>query len=232
ILVDEQYEAEAIRIVRSLPGRDNSASVIQGGKALRDASRLKLPADSIVHVLEFTHAVARAYLIASYGNVVRVDSAATLRQTPRGVTADGMASGNYRMFRCDLPDTDLVFGAEARERALQAKRGELARLMQDRQDANERMQESQRLLEAIDLCGPLGYADAFARVLELHREIRRNEMLIAQLDVSAHQALDAQLAQLRQDEQALDAELAELNRRTGELNTRRAGIAKRIERLG
>ncbi|MEJ2396165.1 MAG: hypothetical protein P8Z77_15685, partial [Candidatus Thiodiazotropha sp.] len=62
ILVEPDHEATAIRIVRALPGRDNRAKVIQGRKATDDAARLQLDKDSIVHVLAFTHAVARDYI--------------------------------------------------------------------------------------------------------------------------------------------------------------------------
>ena len=117
IIVDEAYEADAIRVVRQLAGRDNRARVIQGAKALRDASRVKPTPDSILHVLKFSHAIAEAFVKASYGNVVRVETAEELRGTARGVTSDGMASGNYAMFRCDIADADLVFGAAAHGRA-------------------------------------------------------------------------------------------------------------------
>jgi energy-coupling factor transporter ATP-binding protein EcfA2 len=231
ILVDAEHEAAAIRIVRSLPGRDNAASVIQGEKALRDASRIKLPEGSIVHVLKFSHAIAQAYMIASFGNVVRVENAEELRRTARGVTVDGMGSGNYRMFRCDLPDGDLVFGAAARERALNAKRLELAKLTQDRQEANDRMQESQRLLEAVDTLKPLGYANALAAVLDLHREIRRNELLLAQLDTSEHRSLDLQLEQLREQERQLIERMQTLNREHGDLSRRHADVLQTIAQL-
>jgi energy-coupling factor transporter ATP-binding protein EcfA2 len=231
ILVDAEHEAAAIRIVRSLPGRDNAASVIQGEKALRDASRMKLPEDSIVHVLKFSHAVAQAYVTASFGTVVRVDDAEELRRTARGVTMDGMGSGNYRMFRCDMSDADLVFGAAARERALQAKRVELDKLTQDRQEANHLMQESQRLLQAVDLLGPLGYANALESVLDLHREIRRNELLLSQLDTSEHRSLDAQLEQLREQERQLIARMAALNIEKGDLGRRHADILRAIAQL-
>src|SRR5690606_2929833 len=94
IIVSEEHEAEAIRIVRNLPGKNNRARVIQGKKAREDAARLTLDENSVVHVLEFSHAVAKAYLTASYGTVLRVNSAEELRTTRRGITADGMASGN------------------------------------------------------------------------------------------------------------------------------------------
>ena len=107
ILVVGDYEAEAIRIVRGMPGRDNRARVIQGDKAAEDAARTSIDPDSIIHVLEFSHAVARAYLLASYGTVLRVGSADALRRTRRGLTEDGMGSA-ITAWRCDLPDSELV----------------------------------------------------------------------------------------------------------------------------
>ncbi|MFT7530986.1 MAG: energy-coupling factor transporter ATP-binding protein EcfA2, partial [Gammaproteobacteria bacterium] len=73
ILVEHVHEAQAISIVRALSGRDNRARIIQGHKASRDAARLKLDTDSIIHTLEFSHSVARDYVMASYGSVARVD---------------------------------------------------------------------------------------------------------------------------------------------------------------
>ena len=232
IIVDEAYEAQAIRIVRGLAGRDNRARVIQGAKALRDASRVKLPAESIVHVLKFSHAIAQAYIVASYGTVVRVETAEELRQTTRGLTADGMGSGNYAMFRCDVADADLVFGAAARERALQARRVELEKLHADRQEANSRLQDIARLVEAIDSLSALAYADSLANVLDLHRESRRLVALLAQLDTSAFASLDAQLEQLRAEESRLREEERALVRREGELDEKLARIRRTIERLG
>ena len=74
IIVDADYEADAIRIVRAMPGRDNRARVIQGAKALRDASRLNPQPASILQVLKFTHGVAQAYIAAHLG--MNVDNAA------------------------------------------------------------------------------------------------------------------------------------------------------------
>lgn len=231
IIVDADYEAAAIRIVRAMPGRDNRARVIQGAKALRDAERLNPPAASILHVLKFTHGVAEAYIAASYGNVVRVDNAEELRQAVRGVTADGMGAGNYAMFRCDIADADLVFGSAARERALAARRQELQQLLLARKEANEQMQESARLLEAVDRLQPLTYADGLGAVLAAHREIGATEMLLAQLDVSAWQSLDEQLQRLQAEEREARDVIAALNKRDGELDNQMKSIARRIEAL-
>ena len=219
IIVDADYEAQAIRVVRALPGRDNKARVIQGAKALGDAARIKLPVESIVHVLEFSHKVAEAFVIASYGSVVRVKSDEALPQTARGVTSDGKGSANYAMFRCDMPDADLVFGAFARERAIEARRSEVQRLQIERNEANARVQEITRLLEAIDEISALAYADSLAELLALHRALRRIEMLLAQLDTSAFDSLMAQLKALRREEEQLRDRERSLNSLTGELGS-------------
>ncbi|HEY0683906.1 MAG TPA: SbcC/MukB-like Walker B domain-containing protein [Steroidobacter sp.] len=231
IIVDSEYEADAIRLVRSFPGRDNRARIIQGAKALRDAARIKPAANSIVHVLKFTHAVAQAFLTASYGGVERVESAEELRQTARGVTADGMGSGNYSMFRCDISDADLVFGAAARERALRARRAELNELLIARNEANERMQETARLLETVDKLQASTYADSIGTVLSVHREIRAAELLISQLDVSEYESLDIQLRQLKDEEQKALSKLGELRTESGRLQVKIEQLGGKIESL-
>ncbi len=231
IIVAADFEAEAIRIVRQLPGRDNRARIIQGGKAQRDAERSTLPADSIIHLLSFSHATAKHYLTASYGTVVQVASAEALRQTRRGLTADGMGAGGYSMFRCDLPDSELVFGVAARERALKATQQELARLDEEWQQANDRMQQVGRLLDNVRKLRPLDYADAITRMLEIHRELQRLENLLAQLDLSEHRDLEDKLASLREQEQQLRQQQGSLKEGKGELQEKMRKTAKRCEAL-
>ncbi len=232
ILVEEAFEAEAIRILRRLPGRDNRARIIQGAKAARDAARNSaLHQDSIVHVLEFSHAVARHYVTASYGSVLRVDSAETLRLTRRGLTEDGMASGNYSMWRCDLPDGELVFGAAARERALRAKQDELSQLETEWEQANDRMQRRASLLKAVDGLQPLGYAKVLGDMLQTHRELQRLEGLLAQLDLGEHEALERRLEELKQQEAQLQEQEAKLNRTVGDLNRQLTDSDKTVRGL-
>lgn len=231
ILVEPRHEAEAIRIVRAMPGRDNKARVIQGEKARRDAERLKPPADSVVHVLGFTHAVARDYFIANYGNVARVESAEDLRQTARGLTADGMGSGGYSMFRCDLPDGELVFGAAARERALKAKRMELAQLRAEWQAADERAGESGRLLRAVDGLENVNYADTISAMLGARRELARVETLLAQLDLGEHRALEEKLATLRREESGWRERQEQLIKASGQLEEQAREADKAVAAL-
>ncbi|WP_428634957.1 ATP-binding protein [Sedimenticola sp.] len=231
ILVEAEYEAEAIAVVRRLPGRDNRARVIQGEKAAKDAARSSLDSQSIIHVLDFSHAVARAYLTASFGSVVRVASAEALRKTRRGITEDGMGSGSYSMWRCDLSDSDLVFGAAARERALQAKLQELSTLEVEWNRANDRLQQMGHLLQAVDRLREVGYADNLHAIVETHREIGQTDGLLAQLDLTEHQDLEAQLQVLKSEQRELETKKGALHEQRGEIRKGLESVEKQLRAL-
>lgn len=213
ILVEPAFEAEAIRIVRSLPGaRRNRARVIQGHKAQRDAERLAPPRDSIIDAMEFSHKIAEYYLKASYGNVLCVADADTLRNTARGVTPEGLGSGNYSLWRCDLDDSELVFGQAARERALRAKERECEQLALDADSAEQDYQWMDRVFELVESIKPVNCAELIRAMLELHRQISQAESALARLDLSDFQALEEQLENLK----AQYAEQESLARQLGE----------------
>lgn len=215
ILVKPEYEADAIRIVRSLPGQRNSARVIQGAKAQRDAERIKLPADSIVHILRFHHKTAEYYMRGSYGNVVRVADADTLRDTPRGITRDGMASGNYSMWRCDISDADLVFGQHARERALAAKQREYSALLQQLAERQQALEALQVLFKAVNDTQPIAYASLMQEMLDIQRQLKRAEQALAQLDTRDFERLEQELAEARARFAGLERDLKQLENEKG-----------------
>ncbi len=212
IIVAPEYEAEAIAIVRNMSGQANRARVIQGDKARKDLEKSgDFPANSIVQVMSFSHATAAAYLKASYANVQRVDTANELRNTRRGITKDAMGSGNYAMFRCDMADTDLVFGQGARERALEAKRNEFHALNIELQAATDYVSEAQQLLLTIDKLKPLAYADTLQTMLAAQDRIAAIEASLQQLDLSDTKSLDDELNELK-------ARLQEQQRHFNEIN--------------
>src|SRR5690606_38358384 len=185
IIVTPEYEAEAIRLVRNMPGQGKSARVIQSEKARRDMEKLSsLPRNSIVQIMSFSHATAEYYLKASYGNVERVVDADALRNTRRGVTKDAMGSGNYAMFRCDISDSELVFGQEARERALEEKRRELEQLTREWQDATDHANEIQQLLRTVDKLKSVSYADVLQTMLVAQRRVQTIDDKLQHLDLS------------------------------------------------
>jgi len=231
ILVDENYEAEAIRIIRQLSGRDNKARIIQGKKARRDSERARQQTNSIIKVLEFSHTTAMHYVIASYGSVLMVDTAEALKSTGRGLTDDGMAAGNYSMWRCDLPDADLVFGAAARERALKAKHHELHLLTEDWQRANDQMQQLARVQDSTRSLIKLSYAETLSDIMVMQREIQKLDSLLAQLDLSEHQELEQKLADLKQQEQQRQLQYDTLLKKSGELIIQIKNITEECEEI-
>src|SRR5690606_29311525 len=135
-------------------------------KARRDLEKTgDAVANSIIQVMTFSHATAEAYIKASYGNVQRVENAKELKNTRRGITKEAMGSGNYAMFRCDMADSELVFGQGARERALEAKRNEFHALVSEWQAATSHAEEAHELLVALDKLKLLSYAETLQAML-------------------------------------------------------------------
>src|SRR5690606_1465505 len=212
IIVEPEFEAEAISIVRNMSGQGNRARVIQGDKARKDLEKLQDSSpNSITHIMCFAHATAEAYINASYGNVQRVENARELKNTRRASTKDGMGSGNYAMYRCDMPESELVFGQGARERALEAKRNEFHDLVTEWQAAGQQAEEVQELLLAVDKLKPIAYAESLQAMLNAQTRIQAIDAKLQQLDLSDTTALEAELAELNQRLQAQNAQYTKLN---------------------
>lgn len=224
ILVAPEYEADAIALVRQLPKSEGKARVIQGSKARADVAKTESASDSIVALMSFSHATAEAYLRASYDSVRCVADAQQLRNTRRGLTADGLASGNYAMFRCDMADADLVFGQSARERALLAKRETLVRLNAEWRGAADQHAELKQLADATKQLGPTHYGPSLAKLAQAQSHIAELEQTLNELDLSEFTDLEEKLQQLRDDEQRLLTEVAEVDRAQG-------GIEQRLKQL-
>ncbi|MDX9874972.1 MAG: ATP-binding protein, partial [Spongiibacteraceae bacterium] len=228
ILVEPEFEAEAIRIVRRLSGSRNRARVIQGEQARRDAEKQNLPAGSIIEVICFHHRIAEHYLRASYGNVVRVQDAQTLRRTRRGVTADGMGSGNYALFRCDLADSELVFGQSARERNLRAQQQALSALHDKLTQTVRDRDQIAEVVARLACFHPLDHAAAASRLLDLQRQLRDVEQQLEELDLDAHRDLQDDEARVQARYNELQALEGTLNKRAGSLEEQRRSADARI----
>ncbi|MGD8177051.1 ATP-binding protein [Marinimicrobium sp. ARAG 43.8] len=232
ILVEPEYEAEAIRIVRRLAGKQrNRARVIQGEQARRDAEKISLPDNSLFHALRFSHRTAEHYLKASYGNVVRVNDAETLRTTRRGITVDGLGSGNYALFRCDLPDSDLVFGEAARERNLLAQRNALTELQENYQNAADIYQAVKQLHNQIKTFQPLDWVSAATHLLNAQRQLEETEKALANLDLSDHQELEKKQQKAKALHQDLEARQKTLTEAHGKLSEKLSACTSAITKL-
>jgi len=231
IIVEPTYEAQAIRIVRSIKGRRNTAKIIQGSKAQRDAQRFTAQQDSIVKVMKFEHKIAEYYLLASYGSVRRVESEDELRQTARGITADGIGSGNYSMFRCDLNDAELVFGQGARERALPAKRMELEGLNSQRDAAEEDYHSLSRIQSLIGQIQAISCTVIIDDMLTLYRNLQAAEFQLESLDLSDYHALEIRLNDLNVEHNEIDSTVQSLSEQLGGKQSQERSIAAKIGRL-
>ena len=231
IIVDEAYEAEAIRVVRGLPGRANKARIIQAYKAQRDAERMTLDDNSIIHLMEFTHATAKHYLTASYGSVVQVDDEHELRTTRRGLTVDCIASGNYALFRCDINESELVFGAEARQRAFYGQQYELEKLTQKWSQVNDQMLEVKKLSEWIAKLKKVALVEPLSETLACHRELQKIENLLNNIDLSDHEELEQKLQGLTKEEKERRLEGEQLIEEKGKLKGRLESLVKSFTKL-
>ncbi len=231
IIVEPTYEAQAITIVRSLGGRNNKARVIQGEKAQKDYQKLRqnLPKNSMINVMEFSHKIAEYYLCASYGTVERVEDTDTLRFTRRGVTRGGMGSGSYSMYRCDVPDSELVFGQGARERALLAKRNELDDIWRQAQVASDTVNETQLLLAAIDRIKYVQIGDLVQTSVEALRVLKSAEIKLQQLDLTEFDDLEFELAEAESKRTELNTHQKKTLKRSGGLQNKLDAIERSIK---
>ncbi len=229
ILVEEDYEAEAIKIVRTLPGGNrNKARVIQGSRARADMQRLSVKTDSMVEILRFEHKTAEYYFKASYGNVMLVADADTLRMTPRGITAEGLASGSYSMWRCDLPDSELVFGQGARERALKAKQQELAQQEEDAGKLHRILRQNKETFTYIDAITTLNYVSIITTMLDQHRRLKQAEKALSELDLSSYESLEEELQMRQQEYIQLTQQIETLTKELGGLQVE---LDKQLEQV-
>lgn len=229
ILVEEDYEAQAIKIVREMPGGNrNRARVIQGSRAKHDLKRLDVKTDSIANILSFEHKTAEYFLKASYGNVLRVPDAETLRTTARGITPEGLASGSYSMWRCDLPDGELVFGQGARERALIAKQEELGSQEEEANKLHRIKDKNQQIFNLLDPIKHVNYVRIINAMLDNHRRLKQAENTLANLDLSSFDALEQELEQRQTDYESFDLEGKELNK---ELGGKQVELKKQLENV-
>ena len=221
ILVAPEYEAQAMTIVRNMPGGNRiRAKVIQGSRAKKDLQRITIASNSIVNIMHFEHKTAEYYLTASYGSVLRVADTEALRNTARGITSEGLACGSYSMWRCDLNDTELVFGQGARERALLAKQEEL---IQQSNEANKLQQiyhSNRDIFNCLEQIKPLNYVSIIHSMLEHHRRLQYAENAFHDLDVSDFSELEEQLNRQKSYYAQLDEQGKTLNKELGGLQVK------------
>ncbi|PCK08066.1 MAG: hypothetical protein COA42_11040 [Alteromonadaceae bacterium] len=231
ILVEPDYEADAIRIVRSMSGRRNNARVIQGAKAQRDAKHYQCPHNSILDVMTFEHKIAEYYLSVSYGAVLRVDNAEALKKTARGITSEGLGSGNYSLFRCDMDDAQLVFGQGARERALSAKQSQWQELQQQYQQTEAQLQAYTRVHALCTDINEVACGDSIRQMLNTQHQLHSAETQLANLDLRDFDEIEGRLNQLKDEYEQVEKNSAQLSESLGALHTQAKLVTRNIDRV-
>ena len=231
ILVEADFEAEAIRIVRNLPGRRNNSKVIQGAKAQRDAAKRQPVAGSILEVISFDHKIAEYYIKASYGDVKRVDDEHALRLVSRGITPEGLGAGSYSMFRCDIDEADLVFGQGARERALEAKLKQLEQLQISSHDAEKRARSTALLLDAVNKIKAVNVSSIIRSMLGLYRRKQNDEQNLAALDLTEFKNLEDELIALNKEWEETESSIKAQHTRIGNLEGVARSLTDRVDEI-
>ena len=231
IIVEPEFEAEAAKIVRNMPGRRNGAKVIQGWKAQRDASKLTPPNNSILNVMSFDHKIAEYYVKGAYGNVVRVNDEQALRETARGITPNGLGSGGYTIFRCDIDESDLVFGRGARERALRAKQSQLEELQTQSYQAEQSARKAQVCLKTIEEIKRVTISEVIREMLELYRSIEGDRYRLDAIDLSDFKNLEQELQDKRDELSQVEDQSKEFQTALGRLQSEHNSLNNKVKDL-
>lgn len=208
ILVDAVYEAQVMALLVQ-HGLQKTA-ILQGRKAVADAAKLSLPETSMVHLLRFTHHLAESYFKARYGSVRLLADTDDPTMATRGLMQNGLACLNYRVFMSPVSEAELVFGAEARRRALQAQQHQLAEMERQFELEREERQLHQAFYDAARQVAPVDMAKGIADILDAASALREIRERLNSLDLTECEALDAKIGGVK----ACLAELSARRERT------------------
>ena len=223
-VVDEKWEAKVIEFVKS---RHLRCSVVQGKLCLKNAKPERVPGDSIIHELKAEHPVANAYLVDLYGSVVKVETAAQLAKTPRGVMKDGKGSGSRTMFSGGV--SSLVFGKASQNLAFE-------RIAADHANAEAQLEELQTQLTM--LRGLLGLAGTvklpdFSDLVELDhaaREIESAQADLLRLNLDEVSKLEEEKQSLQMRIESMDQAVQQASQRIGSYNGQLIHLNLSLER--
>lgn len=232
IVVEAGMEAACTRLVkRHFRGQGRSPKVVQGTKAMADSEGRALEPKAVVHELVCHHPVGRAFLVAQYGRVRKVDGEEELARTAQGLMEEGVGSRGYGMFVCRLPDQELAFGEATRRRRrawceaeldrLDAELGSLAGLRQS-------LAFVARMFQGAALT-PL--APLMGEVLSSQLQHTHAARALAALDLSSIEQLEAERERLVKAIAQVQADVDRENQQVGEVNGALRQLREREERL-
>lgn len=237
LIVEAGFEASCARLVkRRFPVR--SPKVVQGSKAIEDTKGRTLDARAVMHELACTHPVAKAFLLAQYGKVRKVDTEDELARTAQGLMEEGIGSRGYGMFACRVPDHELAFGEATRKRRMLWCEQEVSRLRQ----AITQLDGLHKSLLAVSRMFSGSAFTPFAPLMEavLASQLQYGHAArsLAALDLSSIEALEAERSQLQGRRDSAQSDYDAENRRVGEnnktlkdLGSREKGLLERLPGL-
>ena len=214
IIVPYEYEARATRIAKKM-----GAKVAQGERASKNAERISLHQDSIINLMRIKDPIAKAYLTASYGNVITVPDIETLRKTSRGITKDGTGSGSYAMYGVDVSDDRLVFGKEGRARQLASLKIKLEALRLKISDYEFEFGNIRQLNDVVRQVKHVSCESSAVQIMGNAKNIQQKREQISRLDLSSIESLDEMLEKISNDIETIKADLKKHNNRVGSIET-------------
>jgi energy-coupling factor transporter ATP-binding protein EcfA2 len=237
LIVEAGFEAACTRLVKRRFAQ-RSPKVVQGSKALEDTRGRVPDAKAVMHELVCTHPVAKAFLLAQYGKVRKVDSEDELARTSQGLMQEGIGSRGYGMFSCRAPDQDLAFGEATRKRLMLWCDQEVSRL--DKAIAGLNGLQASLLAVSRMFSGAAftAFAPLMEAVLSSQLQYASAARSLAALDLSSIEALEAErralALRIKAGKEAYDTEMLQVgenNKTLKDLSLREKGLQERLPAL-
>lgn len=241
LVISDGREREAIRLIRSMPERDNpfAAKVVQPHH-LKD-HRWNECDDSLVgNLFVSDNQVALNYLRSLVGSMKRVKTEEELEQYSRALTADGMLSANFTTSRLRFYSAEKqLFGKRLTYAEKEALRKESIVAIEEEIKANDHLKAIQDAIARTNRLGELSDIRArtvenVAQALQEQRELNRVVEHISKIDAHEFAPLkadfekkDAVHQELQRDQQANGQEMAAASTLLRQMFPQRAGLRAR-----
>jgi energy-coupling factor transporter ATP-binding protein EcfA2 len=229
ILVDPDCEERVMALLEQ-HGVQKTA-ILQGRKALADAAQLTLPENAMVHLLRFTHHLAESYFKARYGTVRLLTGEDEVAMVPRGLKQNGLTCLHYRVFMTAVTEGELVFGAQARRRALAAKQREMRELEAQGESERTQLHIHGTFHDAARRVAPVEMAQGIADILESAAAQREKTDQLRRLDLTECETLDSRIREVKTALGKLSARREEIVMALGANTNAVSSLALKIKEL-
>lgn len=227
IIVEPEYEPQANRLLATAGSR---AKIVQAFRLLKLPNK-PLPSNSIVQSLRISDKVAKAYVHAKYGDVVRVSSFEELRDTTRGLMKEGRGASGFATFRAFEGDSKLVFGESGREKRLAALQAELTEKNVTFATAETWRGSLASLSRLIDAAEKTALTNRLDLMVEERRSIVDARRQQAEIDLSGIEDLIAEKERLYEEQVALGTRRDACLGLEGSLRAEIQSLSQEVEEL-